>query len=125
LGEVWRATDTKLGRDVALKILPTSVASDPARMARFEREAKALASLKFPTTVVMMGPIHGTVSAARGSPAQLSGLDGLIDSLLYAQHNLEIFRRSQPDCTVRHSLDCIANRLCKILSQTRKLANEE
>jgi hypothetical protein len=53
------------------------------------------------------------------------GLDGLIDSLLYAQHTLEMFRRSQLDCTLRHSLDRIANRLCKILSQTRKLANEE
>jgi integrase len=53
------------------------------------------------------------------------GLDGLIDSLLYAQHTLEMFRRSRPDGTVRHSLDRIANRLCKILSQTRELANEE
>jgi serine/threonine-protein kinase len=48
MGEVWRATDTKLGRDVALKILPATFASDPARMARFEREAKALASLNHP-----------------------------------------------------------------------------
>jgi serine/threonine-protein kinase len=45
MGEVWRAADTKLGRDVAIKILPTSFARDPARMARFEREAKVLASL--------------------------------------------------------------------------------
>jgi serine/threonine-protein kinase len=48
MGEVWRATDTKPGRDVALKILPASFARDPARMARFEREAKALASLNHP-----------------------------------------------------------------------------
>ena len=40
MGEVYRATDTKLGRDVALKILPASFAQDPDRMARFEREAK-------------------------------------------------------------------------------------
>ena len=40
MGEVYRATDTKLGRDVALKILPQSFASDAERMARFEREAK-------------------------------------------------------------------------------------
>jgi len=45
LGEGWRATDNQLGRDVALKILPASFASDLGRMARFEREAKALASL--------------------------------------------------------------------------------
>jgi Tol biopolymer transport system component len=45
MGEVYRASDSKLGRDVALKILPDAFARDPDRMARFEREAKVLASL--------------------------------------------------------------------------------
>ena len=45
MGEVWRATDTRLGRNVALKLLPAAFASDPDRLARFEREAKLLASL--------------------------------------------------------------------------------
>ncbi|HEX6163762.1 MAG TPA: protein kinase [Vicinamibacterales bacterium] len=45
MGEVYRATDPRLGRDVAIKVLPASVANDPDRRARFEREAKALASL--------------------------------------------------------------------------------
>ncbi len=45
MGEVWRATDTRLGRDVALKLLPAAFASDPGRLARFEREAKLLAAL--------------------------------------------------------------------------------
>ena len=45
MGEVWRATDTRLGRDVALKLLPAAFASDPDRLARFEREAKLLAAL--------------------------------------------------------------------------------
>jgi serine/threonine protein kinase len=45
MGEVWRATDTRLGRDVALKLLPPEFASDPDRLARFEREAKLLAAL--------------------------------------------------------------------------------
>jgi len=48
MGEVWRATDTKLGREVAIKILPARFAADPERMARFEREAKVLASLNHP-----------------------------------------------------------------------------
>jgi serine/threonine protein kinase len=45
MGEVWRATDSKLGREVAIKTLPASLASDKDRLARFEREAKLLASL--------------------------------------------------------------------------------
>ena len=44
MGEVWEATDTKLNRQVALKILPEAFASDPDRLARFQREAQVLAS---------------------------------------------------------------------------------
>ena len=45
MGQVYRATDTKLDRDVALKVLPDAFTEDPDRLARFEREAKVLASL--------------------------------------------------------------------------------
>ncbi len=48
MGQVWRATDTTLGRQVAIKILPDAFAADPERLARFEREAKTLASLNPP-----------------------------------------------------------------------------
>lgn len=48
MGEVYRAKDGRLGRDVALKILPTAFASDPERIARFDREARTLATLNHP-----------------------------------------------------------------------------
>jgi serine/threonine-protein kinase len=55
MGEVWRAEDTKLGREVALKVLPEAFAQDPDRLARFEREARVLASLSHPN----IAGIHG------------------------------------------------------------------
>src|SRR5436189_829638 len=55
MGQVYRATDTTLGRQVAIKILPDAFASDPERMARFEREAKTLASLNHPHIAAIYG----------------------------------------------------------------------
>ncbi|MBI4916063.1 MAG: protein kinase [Acidobacteria bacterium] len=49
MGEVYRAHDTRLGRDVAIKVLPVDVAADPDRLARFEREARTLAALSHPS----------------------------------------------------------------------------
>ncbi len=53
MGEVYRATDTKLGRDVAFKVLPEAMASDPERLSRFQREAKAVAALSHPNIVTL------------------------------------------------------------------------
>ena len=55
MGEVYRARDTRLQRDVALKILPDAFASDPERLARFEREAQVLASLNHPHIAAIYG----------------------------------------------------------------------
>ena len=55
MGEVYRARDTKLGRSVALKVLPEALATDVDRIARFEREAKVLASLNHPHIAALFG----------------------------------------------------------------------
>ncbi len=55
VGEVYRARDTKLDRDVALKVLPEAFTQDPDRLARFEREAKVLASLNHPNIAAIYG----------------------------------------------------------------------
>ncbi len=49
MGEVYQAQDSKLGRDVAIQVLPDAVAADPERLARFQREAKVLAALNHPS----------------------------------------------------------------------------
>ena len=53
MGEVWRARDTRLHREVALKVLPDDVAQDPERLARFEREAQAVAALSHPSILAL------------------------------------------------------------------------
>src|SRR5262245_35676544 len=55
MGAVYRATDTKLNRDVAIKVLPDSLAADPDYLARFTREAQVLASLNHPNIAIIHG----------------------------------------------------------------------
>ena len=71
MGEVYRARDTKLGREVALKLLPAAFASDSERLARFEREAKLLASLNHSNIAHLYGfepPRPATAPRSTSSP---------------------------------------------------------
>ena len=62
MGEVWRAIDTTLDREVAIKVLPPAFATDRERLVRFEREAKVLASLNHPNIAAIYGfPETGSV----------------------------------------------------------------
>ena len=72
MGEVYRARDTKLGRDVAIKILPRAFTSDPERLARFEREARMLAALNHPN----IGAIYGLEDADGVRALVLELVDG-------------------------------------------------
>jgi serine/threonine protein kinase/Tol biopolymer transport system component len=80
MGEVYRARDTKLNRDVALKVLPDALADDPDRRARFEREAKTLAALNHPH----IAHVYGLEEAPSTSPGQ-SVVDAIVMELVEGQ----------------------------------------
>jgi serine/threonine-protein kinase len=61
MGAVYRATDTKLNRDVAIKVLPAAFAEDAGRMQRFEREAQVLAALNHPNIAAIYGVEQGAI----------------------------------------------------------------
>src|SRR5271167_2690198 len=72
MGEVWKARDTTLKRDVALKVLPATFLRDPERMARFQREAEVLASLDH----THIGHIHGIVDSEDSRGLVLALIEG-------------------------------------------------
>ena len=65
MGEVYRAHDDRLGRDVALKVLPDDFAGDPERISRFEREARVLASLTHANIAAIYGLEEGAIEGGR------------------------------------------------------------
>lgn len=111
MGEVYRARDTRLGRDVAIKVLPTDVAGDPERRARFEREARTVAALDHPnicgihdvgeadgTHYLVMPLLDGQTLAARLAKgplpiAQALAIAGEIADALDKAHRLGIVHR--------------------------------
>jgi Tol biopolymer transport system component len=84
MGEVYRAFDTQLRREVAIKILPPHLTRDPARVARFEREARALAALSHPTVAA----IYGTERA--------SGIEAIVMELVEGETLAERLARAGP-----------------------------
>jgi len=69
MGQVYRAHDSKLNRDVAIKVLLAAVASDPDRLARFSREAQVLASLNHPNIAAIYGLEEGPAETGRHTSA--------------------------------------------------------
>jgi eukaryotic-like serine/threonine-protein kinase len=127
MGEVWRAWDTNLKRDVAVKVLPESLASDADRLARFQREAEVLASLNHPNIatihglektdghiVIVMELIEGPTLADRIAegpiaPDEALGLARQLADALEAAHGAQIIHRDlkpaniklRPDGTIK------------------------
>ena len=81
MGEVYRAMDTNLGRQVAIKVLPDGFAQDAERLARFEREAKTLASLSHPNIAI----IHGLERASSSTVAGQAAVHALVMELVEGQ----------------------------------------
>src|SRR5438552_18823319 len=75
MGEVYRARDPKLGRDVAIKILPRGFTSDPDRLSRFEREARMLAALNHPNICAIYGLEEAGASTRSGQAVRFLVLE--------------------------------------------------
>src|SRR6516164_883842 len=109
MGEVYRARDPRLGRDVAIKALPAAFAQDPARLARFERKAKLLASLSHPNIAVLFGLEE--VDGARYLAMELIEGETLADRLAHGpmrlDEALEVLRQVAAGVEAAHESDVV------------------
>jgi serine/threonine protein kinase len=123
MGEVYRAADTKLGRDVALKILPADMACDPNRLSRFQREARAVAALNHPNIVTIFSveevegvhfltmelvegePLGRLIPAEGLQPAQIVEIAHALADALAAAHEKGIIHRDLKPANVMVTRD--------------------
>ena len=104
MGEVYRARDTKLGREVAIKILPEAFAHDSDRMARFEREAKVLASLNHPNIAGIYGVEDRAIAMELVEGQTLKGPLPLETALNYARQIAEALEAAHEKGIVHRDL---------------------
>jgi serine/threonine protein kinase len=102
MGEVYRAKDTRLGRDVAIKVLPEELFEDKERVARFEREAKLLAALNHPN----IAGIYSFEETPDSSPSSSSSRHYLVMELLVGETLRELLREGAPP--LRRTLEIAA-----------------
>src|ERR1700730_3019972 len=109
MGEVYRARDTRLGREVAIKVLPAALSSDPERLKRFEREAQAASSLNHPNIVT----IHDIGSADSVSYIAMELVNGetlrevLRAGPLAARRALEVAAQVASGLAAAHQADIV------------------
>jgi eukaryotic-like serine/threonine-protein kinase len=94
MGEVYQARDSKLGRDVAIKVLPEAFAHDPERLSRFQREAKMLAALNHPN----IATVHGS--------EQSNGTSYLVMELVSGETLAERVKHRSAAADAGCALDC-------------------
>ena len=100
MGEVYRARDTRLGRDVALKLLPPALSADPDRLRRFEREAKALAALNHPNIAQIYGVekvLDSGLAVAAGQERAGEEADAIVMEFVAGRTLGEVIAAGDPD----------------------------